>query len=77
MASNFYRKNDAPRYLLGHGLELGFITAGIAAALVLVLGYKRINGKRAREMAEGRETRYTAAQLSALGDKAITFRYMY
>ncbi|GAB0137837.1 hypothetical protein EsDP_00006090 [Epichloe bromicola] len=77
MASNFYRKKDAPRYLLGHGLELGFITVGMAAALILVLGYKKINSKRARELAESRESSYTGAELSARGDKAVTFRYMY
>ncbi|KAK2603454.1 hypothetical protein QQS21_004406 [Conoideocrella luteorostrata] len=77
MASNFYRKNDGPRFFLGHGLELGFITVGIVAAFILILGYKRLNSKRERDTAAGKDANYTAAELSAMGDKALTFRYMY
>jgi hypothetical protein len=75
MASNFYRAEDAPRYLLGHALELGFIVAGILALLVLVFNYKRINAKREQQVAEGAHNRYTPEDLGALGDKAITFKY--
>jgi MFS family permease len=80
MASNFYRAADRPRYLLGHGLELGFIGAGFIAAIILVVGYSTINKKRAKRAAEedGVEaSAETNAELSALGDKAYTFRYMY
>lgn len=77
MASNFYRKKDSSRYYLGHGLELGFIVVGIIAAGILVLGYRRANHKRRAQMSEGRGDVSTAAELSALGDKAMTFRYMY
>ncbi|KAF5502178.1 putative transporter [Colletotrichum aenigma] len=77
MASNFYRQKDAPRYILGHGLELGFISVGIIAALVLIFSYIRINKKRDRQMAAGEDSRYTAEELSAQGDRAITFRYMW
>jgi hypothetical protein len=65
MASNFYRTEDSPRYILGHALELGFIGAGIIALLVLVFNYKRINAKR----------EYTPEELGALGDRAMTYRY--
>lgn len=77
MASNFYRKPDGPRYFLGHGLELGFIVAGIFAAVVLVFVYKRRNSERSRQMSEEGRIAYTAAELSAMGDKAVTFRYMF
>ncbi|QUC21607.1 uncharacterized protein UV8b_05850 [Ustilaginoidea virens] len=77
MASNFYRKHDAPRYFLGHGLELGFLAVGIIAAGVLILGYKRLNDARERDLAEGKAGNFSPAELSALGDRAITFRYMY
>ena len=73
MASNFYRAEDAPRYLLGHALELGFIVAGILALLFIVFNYKRINAKRERQVAEGNGN--TPEELGALGDRAITFRY--
>ncbi|KAH8677255.1 major facilitator superfamily domain-containing protein [Ilyonectria robusta] len=76
MASNFYRQADGPRFILGHGLELGFICAGIVAALILVLGYTQINKKREIRAGEGEVSRYTAQELSAKGDKALTWRYM-
>jgi hypothetical protein len=75
MASNFYRAEDAPHYLLGHSLELGFIVAGIVAGLILVMNYRRINKKRERQVAEGAHNGYTPEEMSALGDRAITFRY--
>ncbi|KAJ4290487.1 hypothetical protein N0V90_010704 [Kalmusia sp. IMI 367209] len=75
MASNFYRSKDAPRYILGHALELGFICLGILAGLVLVFNYRRINAKRERQMAEGVHSGYTPEELSALGDRAVNFRY--
>lgn len=76
MASNFYRAEDAPRYILGHALELGFIVAGILAGIILVLNYKRINKKRERQLAEGAHNGYTPEELAALGDRAMTFRYV-
>lgn len=75
MASNFYRGEDGPRYILGHSLELGFICIGILAVLVIVFNYKRINKKRERQMAEGAHSGITPEEMSALGDRALTFRY--
>ncbi|KAH9995345.1 major facilitator superfamily domain-containing protein [Xylariaceae sp. FL0662B] len=77
MASNFYRQKDAPRYILGHALELGFVTSGIIASSILLASYISTNKKRDRHIGEGREARFTAQELSAKGDKAVTFRYMY
>ncbi|KAL9097803.1 MAG: hypothetical protein Q9165_000129 [Trypethelium subeluteriae] len=74
-ASNFYRANDAPRYILGHGLEIGFTSLGILAAFVLVFNYRRINAKRAQQLANNEHNRFTPEELSTLGDRAITFRY--
>ncbi len=76
MASNFYRQADSPRYILGHGLELGFIGGGLIAALILVRSYAAINKKRDQRLAEG-NIEHTTEELSALGDRAVTFRYMY
>ncbi|KAI0148074.1 MFS general substrate transporter [Hypoxylon sp. NC0597] len=76
IASNFYRQRDSPRYILGHGLELGFIGAGIIAAFILVVAYATINKKRDKILQEGGEMRFTAEELSAQGDRAVTFRYM-
>jgi hypothetical protein len=77
MASNFYRKRDSPRYFLGHGLALGFIAVGIVATFVLIFGYRHINAKRRRQLAAGEDRKFTPLELSAKGDKAVTFRYMY
>jgi hypothetical protein len=76
MASNFYRTEDAPHYVLGHSLELAFIVAGIVAVLTLVINYRRINKRREREVAEGMHNGYTPEELAALGDRAVTFRYI-
>lgn len=77
MASNFYRKKDKPRFILGHALELGFIGVGIIAAILLILSYRRINHKRDRQMRDGADRLHTEEELAAMGDKAVTFRYMY
>jgi hypothetical protein len=72
MASNFYRAQDKPEYVLGHGLELGFVGAGLIAVLVLRFRYQSINKKRDRD---GLGI-LTEEELSELGDRAPTFRYV-
>jgi hypothetical protein len=76
-ASNFYRRKDAPRYFLGHGLEIGFITMGIIAASIQLIGYRRVNAKREKALLDSEHNTSTPEELSELGDKAITFRYTY
>lgn len=66
---------DAPRYKLGHGLELGFICLGMIALVIQVFNYRRINAKRDCQIAAGEHNGYTPEELSDLGDKAPTFRY--
>ncbi|PTB70448.1 MFS general substrate transporter [Trichoderma citrinoviride] len=77
MASNFYRQADSPRYILGHGLELGFICLGIIASSALIFSYYTVNKRRAQRLADGELAKFTPQELSALGDRAITFRYMF
>lgn len=77
MASNFYRQPDSPRYILGHGLELGFVCLGILAAVILNVSYAAINKRREKKLAEGGEGGFDRRELSELGDKAYTFRYMH
>lgn len=77
MASNFYREPDSPRYILGHGLELGFVCAGIIAAVILNVGYAGSNRRRQKKLAEGGEGGFESRELSEMGDKAYTFRYMH
>jgi hypothetical protein len=72
MASNFYRGQDAPKYVLGHALELGFCVTGIAAVLILRFSYKRINRKR-----EGMNlSQYEPYEMAKMGDRSPMFRYM-
>lgn len=77
MASNFYREPDSPRYILGHSLELGFVCLGILAAVILNVGYAGINKKREKKSLGRQEDGYGSQELSELGDKAYTFRYMH
>lgn len=74
-ASNFYRSEDAPRYMLSHALEIGFITAGLIAATIMVVSYKSVNAKREKAVANAEHNGYTPEELSDMGDKAVTFRY--
>jgi MFS family permease len=74
MASNFYRTVDAPKFLLGHGLEIMFCVIGMIALAGLRFSYSRINSKRDALQDDGSE--YTDQQLSELGDRAVTFRYV-
>ena len=71
-ASNFYRAVDAPNYYLGHGLELGFATAGMIAVFALRNGYIRVNRRRE---AKGNGD-LTEQEMSELGDKSPSFRYV-
>lgn len=72
MASNFYRESDSPKFILGHALEIAFVSIGLLGVVVLRLNYQRINRKRdAGPVGECSEE-----EMSALGDKAPTFRYI-
>ena len=73
MASNFYREKDSPKYVLGHALELGFLVAGFIAVLFLRFNYGRINRKRAGMM---QSLEVKEADMSDMGDRAPTFRYV-
>ncbi len=72
MASNFYRAKDRPKYILGHALEIGFLVAGLISVILLRWNYTRINKKREREGTKG----LTEEEMSEMGDRAPTFRYV-
>ncbi|KAH8703055.1 MFS nicotinic acid transporter Tna1 [Talaromyces proteolyticus] len=77
MASNFYRTQDAPKYILGHALELGFAVAGTLAVLILRFSYQRVNFRREEALAnEDSTTGPSVATSSERGDRSLTFRYM-
>ncbi|KAF4629920.1 hypothetical protein G7Y89_g8220 [Cudoniella acicularis] len=72
--SNFYREEDAPQYLMGHGLEIAVVSLGMIAVIVLRVGYARVNKKRERE---GNKRSYSLSQMSHMGDRAPTFRWFF
>jgi hypothetical protein len=76
MASNFYRAKDAPKYRLGHGLEIGFVTMGLMTTATLAFNYHRINKERQEKIGRGEYFKFTPEELAAQGDRAITFKYM-
>ncbi|KAI0816946.1 MFS general substrate transporter [Trametes gibbosa] len=77
IASNIYRTQDGPRYILGHGIELMFVGIGFVFVPITVLAYKRINARRDALVQESQEkgTRYTPEELRRMGDRAPDFRY--
>lgn len=71
MASNFYRAQDAPQYILGHSLELAFVVVGMIATLVLRFTYQHINRKRDRI-----DPSEYPSDPDSMGDRSPLFRYM-
>ncbi|KAJ7045902.1 MFS general substrate transporter [Mycena alexandri] len=79
IASNIFRTQDKPRFLVGHGCELMFVGIGLICVPIAVVTYNRINKRRdevARGMREGGEQHiYTPTELRRMGDRAPDFRY--
>ncbi|KAF7376511.1 hypothetical protein MSAN_00067100 [Mycena sanguinolenta] len=78
-ASNMYRTQDKPRYLVGHGCELMFVGIGLIATTLTALISYRINCRRdeaARTAVERGESPLSDKELRAMGDRAPDFRYM-
>ena len=73
MASNFYRPQDAPGFLVGHGIEIGFVTLAIISGIILRQLYVGINKRR--DLDVDAAERYSDRELAEMGDRAPTFRY--
>ncbi|KZT36091.1 MFS nicotinic acid transporter Tna1 [Sistotremastrum suecicum HHB10207 ss-3] len=78
--SNVYRSKDAPRYIFGHAMGMGFTWLGIFIVLFNVFLYRRINAKRDKILAEHNggedgKIEVKAEEVRRMGDKAVTFRY--
>jgi len=78
VATIIFRTQDEPRYLLGHGLEIMFISIGIVTLLITVFTYKRINARRDHEelldQQQAAEPK-KAGGAEHVGDRALSFRY--
>ncbi|KZV75076.1 MFS general substrate transporter [Peniophora sp. CONT] len=75
IASNVYRTQDAPRYIIGHGIMFMFVGIGLIATPLVVLNYIRINRNRDAIAAAG-GIRRTDKELREMGDRAPDFRYI-
>lgn len=73
--SNFYREQDSPRYVLGHGLTLGFIGLGGVALACGIINYKLSNRKKEKMIQLGELDGFTDEELLGMGDKNPYFRY--
>ncbi|KAM5545340.1 hypothetical protein V8D89_000953 [Ganoderma adspersum] len=78
IASNMFRSQDAPRYITGHGAEMGFVGMGLILVPIVMFAYTRSNMKKEAKMreAEERGEKYAPEELKRLGDRAPDFRYM-
>lgn len=74
-ASNFYRSQDLPRYILGHALELGFISMGLIFMVIVVVGYLWSNKKKRADLASGKYDSFTEEDFLKMGDKSPHFMY--
>ncbi|KIJ14030.1 hypothetical protein PAXINDRAFT_80019 [Paxillus involutus ATCC 200175] len=68
IGSYIFRTQDAPRYLLGHGLAIMFISIGLVTIVITVLAYRRLNAQIDRE-------ELVEKQQGQKGDRAPGFRY--
>jgi len=79
IAANIYRLKDSPRFILGHALELMFLSIGLISVPIVILTYTRINANRdeiqRRMMEDGEKSAHTDEQLRAMGDRSPAFRY--
>lgn len=75
IASNIYRTQDKPRFILGHAVEIGFISMGLLAVATLVISYHFVNKKRDKDLREGKYAHLTIEELTEMGDKNPYFRY--
>lgn len=75
IASNIFRTQDAPRYIIGHGVELGFLGIGLIVVPLLVVLYMRINARRDKDARGSVAQEMSVHDLRELGDRAPDFRY--
>lgn len=50
---------------------------GIIASVILIVSYHTINKKREKKLANGEAAHISPEELSEMGDRAVTFRYMF
>lgn len=73
--SNFYRDQDSPRYVFGHGLVLGFIGLGAISLVLGILNLRWSNAKKRRVIESGDVDGMSDEELLKMGDKSPYFVY--
>ena len=73
-ASNFYRAQDSPQFLLGHGMEIMMICIGFTSLNVLRFLYNRENKTRLHKQED--VANRTEEELADMGDRSPTFKYV-
>ena len=76
IAGFIYRKEDAPRYIVGHATLLATTSMSMILCILMTLYLRRENARRDREYKPPQE--YTAEEKTAereKGDNATFFRY--
>jgi len=80
VACNIFRTQDSPRYILGHGLEIMFLSIGLVALPLTVLTYRRINAQRDLAALQDHDAKDADAEgkereAEFVGDRDGGFRY--
>ncbi|KAI1783045.1 MFS general substrate transporter [Ganoderma leucocontextum] len=77
IASNIFHSQDAPRYIPGHGAEMGFIGMGLVLVPIVLYAYTRANARKDVKLrgVEEKGEKYAPEELKRLGDRAPDFRY--
>lgn len=73
--SNFYREQDKPRYVFGHGMTLGFIGLGFVSLLCAIINLKWSNKKKRKIIESGEVNGMSDEELLKMGDKNPYFVY--
>ncbi|KAJ7680723.1 MFS general substrate transporter [Mycena polygramma] len=78
-ASNMYRTQDKPRFLVGHGCEIMFVAIGLISVALTAFISRRVNRRRDEEariaLERGESKLYSDKALREMGDRAPDFRY--
>ncbi|KAF4463166.1 tartrate transporter [Fusarium albosuccineum] len=73
--SYIYKDNEKPKYTTGYGASLGFAVGGIICAVILETTLMHLNKKKAKMSETEIRSKYTDAELEAMGDKSPLFKY--
>lgn len=77
VVSNVYRNKDAPRFVLGHSVVLGYLGISLVGTIVHYMLLRRENRLRRAGLRDHWTQGKTAAQISLLGDKRYVVQSIF